>query len=176
MDKSLFSVRLLTSTIIISSLYLIFITLLMNASLARDTIIGNYGFDYKIKILIFLLQGMWTSMSGVGFSLLVATALLTGANLSLLSLKIKSLKKQGNLRFVVGGSSLLGLVGSGCAACGFPILALLGFGGSVLYLPLKGMELSYLSVLLLLVSFYVLTRTDTRQSCNITQASHRSNS
>lgn len=167
MNKRLFSTQILTSTIIISSLYLIFTTLLMNSSLARNTFAGDYGLDYKIRILISLLQGMWTSMSGIGFFLLIVTALLTGANLSLLSLKIKSLKEQGNLRFVVGGSSLLGVVGSGCAACGLPILALLGLGGSVAYLPLKGMELSYLSVLLLLVSFYVLTRTNTQQSCNI---------
>jgi len=167
MNKRLFSTQLITSTIIISSLYLISITLLMNSSLARNTFTGDYGLDYKIRIFISLLQGMWTSMSGIGFFLLIVTALLTGANLSLLLLKIKSLKEQGNLRFVVGGSSLLGVVGSGCAACGLPILALLGLGGSVAYLPLKGMELSYLSVLLLLVSFYVLTRTNTQQSCNI---------
>lgn len=167
MNKPLFSTKLLISTTIISSLYLIFTTLLMNSSLAKNTFVGNYGLDYKIRILISLLEGMWTSMSGIGFSLLIVTALLTGVNLSLLSQRIQSLKEQGNLRFVVGGSSLFGIVGSGCAACGLPILALLGLGGSVAYLPLKGLELSYLSTLLLLVSFYILTRTSASQSCNI---------
>jgi len=144
----------------------------MNSSLAKDTFVGNYEIDYKIKILISLLQGMWTSMSGIGFFLLIVTAVLTGVNLSLLTQRIQSLKEQGKLRFVVGGSSLLGIVGSGCAACGLPILALLGLGGSVAYLPLKGMELSYFSVLLLLVSFYTLTKTNATQSCSINTNKH----
>lgn len=167
MDKSLRSPRFLAPMIVFSSVYLIFVTLLMNTNLVRNTISGSYGFDYKIKILLSLIQGMWTAMSGTGFFLLLATALLTGANLSLLTLKIKSLKKHGNLRLVAGGSSLLGLAGSGCAACGLPILALLGLGGSVAFLPLRGMELSYLSVLLLVISFYILAKTPTQKSCNI---------
>lgn len=139
----------------------------MNNDLAKDTFNGNYGLDYKIRILISLTQGMWTSMSGIGFSLLIVTALLTGANLTLLSQKIKNLKGQGRLRFVAGGSSLLGIVGSGCVACGLPVLAILGLSGSVAFLPLRGAELSYLAVLMLTASFYLLIKTNTKQACKI---------
>lgn len=159
--------KILFPTLIIALFYFILITLLMNNSLVKNTFLGSYELVYKIKIVTGLIQGMWTSMSRIGFSLLIVIAFLTGVNLSLLSLKIKSLKEQGSLRFVVGGSSLLGIVGSGCAACGLPILALLGLGGSIAHLPLRGMELSYLSVLLLLLSFYILVKADAHQSCNV---------
>ncbi len=154
----------LSSTLIISAVYLLFVTLLMNSGLARDTFLGNYGLGYKAQILISLLQGMWTSMTGTGFAILIITSVLTGANLSLLLEKIKDLRDQGPLRLVVGGSSILGIVSSGCAACGLPILALLGIGGS---LGALGFGLSYLAVFMLLISFYLLLKTKTKQVCKI---------
>ena len=63
----------LSSTLIISAVYLLFVTLLMNGGLARDTFLGNYGLGYKAQILISLLQGMWTSMTGTGFGILIIT-------------------------------------------------------------------------------------------------------
>jgi len=153
------------SMLIISSLYLLVVILLMNRSLTVDTLLGTYSFEYKSQILISLVSGMWTSMTGIGLFLLVLISLLTGVNFTLLVDRLNKLKKLGKLHVVVGGSSILGIVGSGCAACGLPVLAILGLSGSVAFLPLKGVELSYLSILLLLLSFYVLTRTSTRQSC-----------
>lgn len=148
--------------------------MLMNNNLIKDTFLGTYDLAYKLKIVVGLMQGMWTSMSGIGLFLLVTVATLTGLNISILSEKIKTLKSQGGLKFVVGGSSILGAVSSGCAACGLPILAILGLGGSVAYLPLQGMGLSYLSVLFLLISFYTLARTTTQQSCVIDDTSKHS--
>jgi len=146
------------SIVTISSLYLLFVTLLMNSSLARDTLIGSYGIGYKVQILFALIQGMWTSMTLSGLVILFLIAVLTGANLSLLFEKIVVLNKFDKLQVVVGGNSLLGIVGSGCVACGLPILSLLGLGGSLVYLPYRGAELSYLSIFLLSVSLFVLIR------------------
>jgi len=153
----------------ISIVYLIVVTFLMNSSLLMTTFLGNFSIDYKFKIFISLLYGMWTSMSGIGFTLLIATAILTGINLSLLGRKLKNLKKQGNLKLVVGGSTLLGIIGSGCASCGLPVIALLGLSGSIAYLPLGGMELSYLSVILLLFSLYHLIKANNKNECEITE-------
>lgn len=163
----LFTYKFYIASFAIAVVYVILTIYLMNFRLVRDTIIGDFPLGYKSKLLFELLQGMWTSMTEKGILLLITTAILTGVNLSLLVGRLKELKSQGNVRLVVGGSSLLGIVGSGCAACGLPILALLGLSGGVAFLPLRGTELSYLSVVLLLVSFYILTRTATQQSCNI---------
>ncbi|PIX68732.1 hypothetical protein COZ40_01760 [Candidatus Roizmanbacteria bacterium CG_4_10_14_3_um_filter_39_13] len=151
---------------VITFLYIIVITYSMNVRILRDTLFGDYDTLYKLRLLFSLLQGMWTAMSGSGLVMLFLIALLTGANLTLLFSKIKMLKNSKRLRLVVGGNSLFGIVGSGCAACGLPILSLLGLGGSVMYLPLRGVELSYISFILLSVSLYLLLK-NSNQACSL---------
>lgn len=163
---SLFSKRFIIPTFVIASLYVILITYSMNAGILGDTLFGYYDFVYKFKLLLFLLQGMWTAMSGLGLTVLFLVALLTGANLTLLFSKILMLKNNKSLKLVVGGNTLLGIMGSGCAACGLPILSLLGLGGSVMYLPFRGQELSYISLILLTISFYLLIKNN-NQACKI---------
>lgn len=158
MKKSLLSTQFFISTTIITSLYLLFTTLLMNSDLIRDTFIGNYGVSYKIQILVSLVHGMWTSMTPSGLIFLFSIAILTGANLSLLFEKMSSFKQFDKLQIIVGGNSLLGIVGSGCVACGLPILSLLGLSGSLIYLPYRGAELSYVSFILLSISLYMLIK------------------
>lgn len=170
MYRSLLSARLFLSTILISGIYFLTIMLLMNRSLVVDTIMGTYSFSYKSQILMSLISGMWTSMTSMGLFLLVLTSILTGINISLLADRLKKLKALGKLHLMVGGSSVLGIVGSGCATCGLPILALLGLSGSVAYLPLRGVELSYLSVLILGGSLYFLVRTNTQEFCQINKS------
>lgn len=161
---TLFSKRFIVPTMVIATLYVIVITYSMNVSILRNTMFGDYNAVYKLKLLSSLLQGMWTAMSGLSLVMLFLIALLTGANLTLLFSKIKMLKNSKSLRLVVGGNSLFGIIGSGCAACGLPILSLLGLGGSVMYLPYRGVELSYISFGLLTVSFYLLVK-NTNQAC-----------
>ncbi len=158
---------MIIASTLIATAYLVIITFLMNSNLLITTLVGNYDIDYKFKIFTSLFLGMWNSMSGTGFALLIVTAILTGINLSLLGKKLKNLKKQGNLKLVVGGSTLIGIVGSGCASCGLPILALLGLSGSIAYLPFRGMELSYLAVILLLFSLYHLIKANNKNECEI---------
>ncbi len=163
---TLFSKRFVIPTLTITFLYVILIIYSMNVRILRDTLFGDYDTLYKLRLLFSLLQGMWTAMSGSGLVMLFLIALLTGANLTLLFSKIKMLKNSKRLRLVVGGNSLFGIVGSGCAACGLPILSLLGLGGSVMYLPLRGVELSYISFILLSVSLYLLLK-NSNQACSL---------
>jgi len=163
---TLFSKRFIIPTMVITFLYIIVITYSMNVRILRDTLFGDYDTLYKLRLLFSLLQGMWTAMSGSGLVMLFLIALLTGANLTLLFSKIKMLKNSKRLRLVVGGNSLFGIVGSGCAAYGLPILSLLGLGGSVMYLPLRGVELSYISFILLSVSLYLLLK-NSNQACSL---------
>ena len=143
---------------IIAVIYLLLVVLLMNWSLTRDTIFGSHSLEYKVKIILALSVGMWTSMSRAGLLVLVVTAILTGLNLSLLIDKLDELRGLGKVKIVAGGSSILGIVASGCATCGLPILALLGLGGSVAYLPGRGIEIGYVAIALLLFSLYQLRK------------------
>lgn len=159
--------KVFVSTLLIALVYVLLIIFLMNGNLIKNTLLGNHDIGYKVKIVIYLMLGMWTSMSRVGLFLLITTAILTGLNISFLSQKIKSLKSQGNLKLTVGGGSILGVISSGCAACGLPILAILGLGGSLAFLPLRGMELSYISVIILSYSLYLLVKPIPINNCNI---------
>lgn len=163
---SLLSKRFLIPTHIITLLYIVLVTYSMNVSILKDTLFGDYPAVYKFKIMITLLQGMWTAMSGSGLIALFLVAVLTGANLTLLFEKITTLRKFDKLQVVVGGNSLLGVLGSGCAACGLPILSLLGLSGSIMFLPYHGAELSYLSIALLGISFYLLIK-NRNQACAV---------
>ncbi len=154
------------SIITISSLYLLFVTLLMNSGLVRDTIVGSYAISYKFQLLASLMQGMWTSMSPSGLIILFLIAVLTAVNLTLVFEKIRAQKTFDKLQVVVGGNSIFGILGSGCVACGLPILSLLGLSGSLIYLPYRGVELSYLSLALLSASLYLLIK-NRNQACAI---------
>ena len=138
----------------------------MNLSILNSTLFGSYSLIYKLKILFTLLEGMWTSMSGSSIVILILVALLTGANFTLLFGKIREMKSFKGVHFVVGGNSLLGIIGSGCATCGLPILSLLGLGGSIMYLPFHGAELSYISFVLLIISLYLLNKNNSK-SCAV---------
>lgn len=168
MKNIVLSQKFLVPTLLVAIIYSIAVTYAMNGSLIIDTVIGEFSLQYKVSLLLALIQGMWTSMNGVGIVVLLLTAFLTGANLTLLWQHIRSIKGFKNLHVVVGGNSLLGLIGSGCAACGLPILSILGLSGSIIYLPFHGAELSYVAVILLSISFYLLTRSNfQKQLCAI---------
>ena len=139
----------------------------MNSRLAVDTLMGNYPVTYKFNLLTALILGMWSAMGIFGLTILLATSLLTGANLTLLVQRLTTMSKLGNVHLVAGGSSILGLATSGCAACGLPILSLLGVSGSLAFLPLHGRELSYLSVILLIISLVMLIKTKPSKNCKI---------
>ena len=126
--------KILIPTLVISVLYFLVTTYLMNSRLAVDTLMGNYPVTYKFNLLTALILGMWSAMGIFGLTILLATSLLTGANLTLLVQRLTTMSKLGNVHLVAGGSSILGLATSGCAACGLPILSLLGVSGSLAFL------------------------------------------
>jgi len=155
----LFSRKFIASTISIAVVYVVIVVWSMNLRLVVSTIVGFYPITYKFKLLVGLIAGMWTTMSSFSLTMLVIVALLTGANLTFIFQKMALWSSLGKLHFVVGGSSLLGLISAGCASCGLPILSLLGLSGSFIYfLPFGGTELSVIAALLLFISFAVLIK------------------
>lgn len=161
--KEIWSKNIIIPILLIAALYVIATIYLMNAALVKDTLFGVHSLSYKWNLLLALLAGMWTAMSKLSLTLLMIVAILTGANLTLVVQRLRSIRASGKMSFMVGGSSLLGIVGSGCASCGLPILAFLGLSGAIFYLPFQGLELSVLAIILLSVSLYVLVRQRTEQ-------------
>ncbi len=152
---SLVSKKFLIQTILIAVCYLLLVIYLMNINLMKDTLFGNYPLGYRISISIALLGGMWTAMSHLALAILVTTAFLTGVNLTLIIQKISLLRAAPKVQLVLG-SSILGVISSGCVACGLPIISFLGLTGSLVFLPFHGSELSVVALVLLIISSYFL--------------------
>jgi hypothetical protein len=162
------SKRFLIPAVAVAVLYIFLVTYLMNWSLVKDTLLGAYSVVYKWRMLTGLLQGLTTSIATFTLLLLLLTAALTGINLTLVFLRLKAMRSNGKLHVMVGGSSLLAIVGSGCAMCGLPILALLGLSGSLIYLPWRGIELSIIAVVLLLTTLFFMIRSyPSEQVCKL---------
>jgi len=132
----------------------------MNFRLLKMTLLGSFALEYKAKLLVALLGGMWTAMSGFGLVMLIIIAILTGANLTLIFKRVIDIRSFGKLNFFASFGSAFGFIASGCAACGLPILALLGLSSSAIYLPFQGAELSIISFVLLAISFYMMARSE----------------
>lgn len=168
MKDILLSKKVILASVGIAIVYIVLAVYLMNFSLVKDTIFGRYPLAYKFNLLTALLGGMWTAMTRFSLLLLALTGILTGINLTLLILRLRVMRSSGKLHVMVGGSSLLAIVSSGCAVCGLPILALLGLSGSVINLPFQGAEISVVAVALLLMTLYFMIASyPTEQVCKI---------
>lgn len=77
--------------------------------------------------------------------------------------KVSLLRHAKSLQFVTGGGTILGIAGAGCASCGLPVLSFLGLGGS--FLPFGGEGFLYLSLALLLISVYLLLKSNAQLMC-----------
>ena len=128
----------------------------MNFTLVKDTLLGNYPLNYKFSIMRDLLGSLWTAMPLLNVFLLFTIAILTGLNLILIVNQLYKFRENGKIELFAGGGMLFGVIGAGCATCGLPVLSLIGLGGSIAYLPFKGGEIPYISLVLLLTSFIFL--------------------
>lgn len=154
----------------ISFIYLAVSIYIGNGDLINKTITGYYPLTYKILLLKELFLGIGTYMPALQLLLLFIMSFLMGADTTLLIKRINKLRRSGKLTLTVGGGLVLGLTTGGCAVCGVPLLAFLGIGGSAALLPFHGYEFSFISIVLLLVSFIILIRSDTNNnSCAVKQ-------
>lgn len=154
------NIKVILLTLCIGLIYFLLVIYLMNLELVKMTLMGDYSLNYKINLFLALLGGMWSAMTVTGLTTLVLTATLTGLNTSLIIQRVFSLNQSGKLHFIAGGSSLLGVIGSGCAACGLPLVSFLGLTSSLIYLPLRGYEISFIALILLIISIYFMLRTN----------------
>ena len=110
------------------------------------------------SILIFI------EMSGPAFAfssllLSLAIALLLGVYVALLVFRrdIVRAKAMGNkLTGGIGGT--VGIIATGCPACGAPLLGLIGLPLGLFSLPFKGLELKIISIIFLLLSIYLINK------------------
>jgi len=85
-------------------------------------------------------------------SLNAVIAVLIGVFVALIVYRI-DVKKSG---YGIGGS-VIAAFSSGCPTCGAPLLSLLGFPLGLMALPLRGIEIKLISILMLLISIWIIT-------------------
>lgn len=114
----------------------------------------------RLKIPINFLGSIGTNFSWFSASYTIAIAIFFGINLAMIVYYIqrrKEVLQQSGLAASFGGVAS-GMLGIGCAACGSFILSALGAAGAVALLPLKGVEFGILSVGLLGISIFSISR------------------
>lgn len=161
-------IKYLLIIFLVTILYIALGVYSINYRLVIGTIFGDFPIIYKINLLFNLFQGAKTALSTPDFILLLITAILTGINISLIIVALKYIKMNGKFKFAVGGGNLLGIVSTGCSSCGFSLLAVLGLGSVLSFLPLGSHTLYIFSIAILLFSgFYMLKKLNDSESCEI---------
>lgn len=126
-----------------------------------DLVIGGpLPLEARLTILAELYPFVGTSFEPLQGVLLYVVAVLTGVDVAM---AIYHFREHGvSLR--EGSTSVAGVVlgtlGAGCAACGSAVLvgllSLFGVSGSLLFLPLEGLEFALLALIVLTLSIYWL--------------------
>lgn len=166
--ERVFSLQAILVILGVSFLYLCIGLLTPNYRLLYDTLLGTFSLHYKLVLFFSLVAGLFTALSPIDTFLLLATSLLVGINMVLLVKAVRLLGMYGKLHLSVGTATVVGLVATGCTSCGFSLLAVLGLGASLSFLPFKGMEIHILSVLFLFGSaIYMLLKLVRTISCRI---------
>lgn len=115
----------------------------------------SVGFIEAVSVIFGLFLSIGTNFTAISASYTILIAILFGINIALLTYYIS--KRKGTFQgkgsaFGVGGL-VSGVFGIGCAACGTfiltSLLALVGAGGVIAFLPLGGEEFGILGVALI---------------------------
>ena len=137
-------------------------------------VMGHQGipFSQKIDLPISLLGSIVTNFTLLSASYTIAISVLFGVNLSMiiyfLKRRIANVQQSGIATGFLGIAS--GVLGMGCAACGSLLLtsslSLVGASRVLSLLPLAGGEFGVLGVILLGISLYYNSKTNTK-SCGL---------
>ncbi len=127
---------------------------------------SNLGFFGTIKFFLSLIIGFKEIIKASSYYSLIIISLMLGMLFSLIFYRAFTLNGNGNKKFGVmsGLGILLGSFAPGCAACGIGLASVLGLSGAFLvFLPLKGLELSLLAIIILAIAIFKTSK----DSCKI---------
>ncbi|MBI2545515.1 MAG: hypothetical protein HYW22_02910 [Candidatus Aenigmarchaeota archaeon] len=99
------------------------------------------------------------SVSGIlQLVLMVAIAVMGGINISMIIFKFLVTRNVDGINFTSFGGLVGSTFGAGCPACSTSLLSILGVSGGLSVLPFKGVEITSLGLLVLVISFYFTSR------------------
>lgn len=128
------------------------------------------SFIGTIKFAFLLFVNFKETILFSSFISMILLSLFTGILISILLYRARIVKNNSvkKIGFMGGIGVFLGIFAPGCASCGLGIVALLGFSGIFATLPLKGLEVSYLALFILIFSIIqISSKIGDVNSCNI---------
>lgn len=93
------------------------------------------------------------------FSSVIAVSILGGLSISMIVYKIAAARNLGSGQGLLSfGGIFGGALSASCAACSSALISILGVAGGLAVFPFRGLELSSLSIAILLVSIYFVSK------------------
>lgn len=111
------------------------------------------GFALFPKVSLNIINTILSVSGRLALSLMIAIAIMGGINISMVIFKFRATRSMG-LNFASIGGILGSAFGVGCPACSTSLISILGISGGLAVLPFKGVEITSLGLLILLVAFY----------------------
>jgi hypothetical protein len=148
-------------TLLIAAVFYSF-TALLNNTRAIWFGLTNQGIFPTIKLTFLLIINYAKTITTISAATLTIISLLLGVLFALIIFKHiffnnPDTKKKAGILATIG--AVLGALAPGCAFCGVGIFYALGFGSAfITLLPLQGIEFSLVSIIILLVSIYLLAK------------------
>lgn len=146
-----------------SSAILVISIWLPNLGLVKNVILSNtIATSDKMLFLWNSLGAIQTNFTLFSASLLISVSILVGLNMSMMVYYFKQrIAFQKSSGTGIAGL-FLGFIGVGCASCGSILLSsIIGVGAAasfIGFLPFKGLEFSFLSIAILIFSFYITAK------------------
>ena len=104
-------------------------------------------------------------LTSIGLTIVIST--LAGINFAMMAYKMSQMKKMNSVK--TNSSAIFGGVFAaftpGCPACTAPLAVILGAVGGLSLFPMQGLELKFISVGVLILSIYWITRGLQSKSC-----------
>lgn len=134
-------------------------------ALAAAVVMAGLSYYLTIVNVAFHSFFVLVQMDGVAFTtvsmvLSLLISILFGTYLGLLIFRRDLIKDHPGAKAIASGlgGTIAGVLGAACPTCGAPLLALFGAPLALMALPFQGLEIKAASVLLLLLSIYLLTQ------------------
>ncbi|TBR08529.1 MAG: hypothetical protein EPO62_06520 [Candidatus Nitrosotenuis sp.] len=110
-------------------------------------------------------------ISGVGGAIVIASSIaisiLGGLSIAMLTYKMKNMNQSAGGGLLSFGGLFGGALSSTCSACSATLISILGIAGGLSIFPFKGLELSAVSIAVLLVSIYFMAKNLDVQTCGL---------
>jgi hypothetical protein len=149
--------------------YIIISTIIAFIFIILNSIILNFVLILNNPRLIYpLIVGGLSNIHIASLITLTIISLLSGILVSMVTYKITTVKILNKKTTGLSGIAiLLGTLVPTCSLCGFGILALLGYGGLLLFLPFAGLELAWLSIILLIIAIFMISKQIATKTCKL---------